>query len=213
LTELTALGVNPSNAHPSIVHDLGVSLLNQLGQQANPLGKPGVVLPQMDDATFGSDTGYSGIAPTSIVNNGDGTLTINVNTLADSGVDRSATGADGQRYVTVVCTLTGAEETLAIDYAAPNNTVTTATLLGQTSPSTTVANYSVRWADLQSLFLGVWRYLVLVVRNGMRIYTVFYPHDEVIEVIVHADIDYLVIDHEANSLVDDLITPRFNVFP
>lgn len=213
LTELSATGENPSNAHPSIVNDLGSQLLNAMGAQANPLGKPGVILPQIEDERYGSDEGYDGVAPTSVVDNGDGTLTINVNTLCDSGVDRSATGDDGQRYVTIGCSLTGVEETIAVDFSTPNNTVTTASLLGQTNASTTAADYYVRWADLQPLFIGLWRFLILIVQNGMRIYTVFYPHDEVIEVIVHADLDYMVADYEATSLVDDLITPRFDVFP
>lgn len=213
LTELTATGVSPSDAHPSVVNDLGRSLLNQLGAQANPLGKPGVVVPQIEDDRYGSEEGYAGIAPTSVVDNGDGTLTINVNSLADSGVDRSATGLDGQRYMIVGNSNTGVEEIVAVDYADPDNTVDTTSLLGQTVASTTASDYFIRWADLQSLFIGLWRFLVLVVQNGMRIYTVFYPHDETIEVIVHADIDYLVADYEATSLVDDLISPNFSVFP
>ena len=212
LTELTATGVSPSNAHPSIVNDLGSALLNAMGAQANPLGKMGVVLPQIETDGFGTE-GYSGIAPTSVVDNGDGTLTININTLAGSGVDRSSTGTDGQRYVTVVHVDTGVQETIAVDFATPNNTVTTASLLGQNTASTTAADYVVKWADMTSLFLGLYRYLIMVVQNGIRIYTVFYPHDEVIEVIVHADIDYMVADFDAVSLVDDIIAPRFNIIP
>jgi hypothetical protein len=55
------------------------------------------------------------------------------------------------------------------------------------------------------------RYLVCVVQNGMRIYTVFYPRDEVLEIIVHADIDFLVTDFDATSLVDSIVSPRFNI--
>ena len=213
LTELTATGASPSNAHPSITNDLGVGLLNALGSQANPLGKPGVIIPQMLDDSFGSEEGYAGMAPTSVVDNGDGTLTINVNTLADSGVDRSSTGTDGQRYVTIGCALSGVEEIVAVDYANPNNTVDTTSLLGQTTASTTATDYYVKWADLQSLFVGALEMLVMVVQNGMRIYTVFYPNDETIEIIVHMDLDFMVADYEATSLVDDLITPQFSVFP
>lgn len=213
LTELTATGDSPSNAHPSIINDLGSQLLNAMGAQANPMGKPGVVIPQLEDDRHSSNEGYDGMAPTSITNNGDGTLTININTLATSGVDRSATGADGQRYVTIGHATTGVEETLAVDYSAPNNTVTTASLLGQTVVSTTASDYYVKWADTQSVFLGVMRMMALVVQNGMRLYTVFYPHDEKFEVLVHIDLDYLVVDPEALTLVDDIITPRFNVLP
>jgi hypothetical protein len=213
LTELTATGVSPANSHPSIINDLGSQLLNAMGAQANPLGKPGVVIPQMEDDRYSTAEGYTGVAPTSIVNNGNGTLTVNANTLADSGVDRSSTGTDGQRYITIGRVSTGVEETLAVDYAAPNNTVTTASQLGQTVVSTTAADYYIKWADTQSVFLGLPRFLTLVIQNGMRIYTVFYPHDEKFEVIVHIDLDYMVVDYEALSLTDDIITPRFSIVP
>lgn len=213
LTELTATAASPSNAHPSIVNNLGSQLLNAMGAQANPLGKTGIVIPQIDDEMFGSDESYAGIAPGTVTNNGDSTLTFNINTLAESGVDRSELGEDGQRYVIIGSTLTGVEERIAVDYSDPNNTVTTTTLLGSENPSASASDYYVKWSDTQSLFLGLYRFLILVVQNGMRIYTVFYPNDETIEIIVHADLDYLVADPEATSLVDDLISPQFNVFP
>lgn len=213
LTELTAMGASPGgDAAPSIINDFGAALLNAMGNGANPLGKTGIPIPQIEASRYGTE-GYAGMAPTSIVDNGDGTLTINVNTLAGAGVDRSSTGADGQRYVTVGCVATGVEETIAIDYSAPNNSVDTASLLGQTVASTTASDYYVKWADLTSLFLGIFRYLMMVVQNGIRIYTVFYPRDEVLEIIVHADIDYLVVDNDATSLVDDIIAPRFSIVP
>lgn len=213
LVELTASArTTPSDAHPSMINDFGAQLLSAMGQSANPLGKPMIVTPQIETDHYGTE-GYAGLAPTSVVDNGNGTLTINVNTLAGSGVDRSSTGADGQRYVTVGCVSTGVEETLPCSYSAPNNTVLTTSLLGQTVASAVAADYYVKWADLTSLFLGLPRYLVCVVQNGIRIYTVFYPRDEVIEVIVHADVDYLVVDHDGCSLTDDIIAPRYNVIP
>lgn len=212
LTELTAMQASPSNSHPSIINDLGAQLLNAMGNGAKPLGKPLIVWPQLSSQRYGTE-GYAGMAPTSITNNGDGTLTININTLAGSGTDRSSTGNDGQRYVIVGRVSTGVEETIAVDYSAPNNTVTTTSTLGQTAVSTTAADYYVKWADLTSLFLGVFRYLTMVVQNGIRIYTVFYPRDEVLEIIVHADIDYMVVDYDAVSLTDDIISPRFDVLP
>ncbi len=212
LTELTAMRPSPSNAHPSIINDFGASLLNAMGGGAKPLGKEFVVWPQLSSRRYGTE-GYAGIAPTSVANNGDGTLTFNINTLATSGTDRSSTGEDGQRYVIVGRVASGVEETLSVSFSTPNNTVTTTSLLGQNSPSTTAADYYVKWADLTSLFLGVMRFLTMVIQNGIRIYTVFYPKDEVLEIIVHADIDYMVVDYDGISLTDDIIAPRFNVLP
>lgn len=212
LTELTATDENPGAGHPSIVNPLGQSLLNAMGAQANPLGKTGVVIPQMDDELYSSGEGYDGLAPTSVLNNGNGTLTFNINSLAESGVDRSETGLDGQRYVVIGSAVTGVEETLPVSYSAPDNTITTSSLLGSQNPSASASDYYVKWADTQSLAIALWRFFVLIVQNGMRVYTVFYPHDETIEVIVHADIDYLVTDYSAAALVDDLISPRFDIF-
>lgn len=211
LTELTSLEQSPANSHPSVINALGQSLLNSAtAGGALPLGKPYVVAPQIVTDGYGSE-GYSGTVPTSVVNNGDGTLTINVNTLCGSGVDRSSTGDDGQRYVVVGRTGIGVEETLAVAFATPNNTVTTTSLLGQTNPSTTAADYYVKYADLTSLLLGPLKYLFVIVQNGIRIYTVFYPRDEVLEIIVHADVDYMVVDYDAFSLVDSIICPRFSI--
>jgi hypothetical protein len=212
LTELTATDDNPGAGHPSIVNPLGQSLLNAMGAQANPMGKTGVIIPQMDDENYSSGEGYAGLAPTSVTNNGNGTLTFNINSLADSGIDRSETGIDGQRYVVIGSSLTGLEETVPVSFSDPNNTITTSTLLGSQNPSASASEYYVKWADTQSIALALWRFFVLVIQNGMRVYTVFYPQDETIEVIVHADIDYMVTDYSAAALVDDLVSPRFDIF-
>lgn len=214
LTELTALYGSPANSHPSIINPTGERILHTASQDARPMNKLGVIIPQMGDSNHSTREGYSGIAPTSITNNSNGTLTININTLAVSGTDRSSTGTDGQRYVTVGRTSTGVEETLAVSYSAPNNTVTTTSLLGQGgSVSTTAGDYYVKWADTQSLFYGLMGMLNVVMRNGVRLYSVFYPRDEVIEVIVHMDLDFIITDYDAMTLTDDIITPRFDILP
>lgn len=210
LSELTAMEPSPANTHPSVVNNLGASLLNGLAGGANPLGKPFINAPQILTEGYGTE-GYGGVAPTSATNNGNGTMTFNVNTLCDAGVDRSSTGTDGQRYVTIGCSATGVEETLAVAYAAPNNTVTSTSLLGQSNPSATAGDYYVKYADLTSLLLGPLKYLFIIVQNGIRVYTVFYPRDEVLEIIVHADVDYMVVDYDAFSLVGSIICPRFSI--
>jgi len=213
LTEITALHTPDANSahHPSKVNPFGSAVLHG-GEDVRILRKPAVVAPQIGSNRFSSE-GYAGVAPTSITDNSDGTLTININTLAGSGVDRSQTGSDGQRYVTVGNSQTGVEETIAVSYSAPNNTVLTSSLLGQSVASTTAADYYVKWSDTTSLLLGPLRMMMMVVQNGIRIYTVFYPRDEVLEIIVHADIDYVVVDDDAFSLVDDIISPRFDIVP
>ena len=213
MTEIAGLESASANSthHPSKINQFGANVLHQ-GQDVNILRKPTVVASQIASDRY-SEEGYDGMAPTSIVDNGDGTLTININTLGDSGTDRSSTGADGQRYVIVGSNSTGLEEKIAVSYSAPNNTVTTSSLLGQSSASTTASDYYVKWADMTSLLLGPLRMLMMVVQNGIRIYTVFYPRDEVLEIIVHADIDYVVVDDDAFSLVDDIIAPRFDIIP
>lgn len=80
--------------------------------------------------------------PSSVTDNGSN-LTINVNSVLESGVDHS-----GRSVVVYLKTPQGtsegaALETVVVSYAAPNNTITTTGLLGQSTPSTTPADYEI----------------------------------------------------------------------
>ena len=196
---------------PAIVNEFGANVGNVAGNSAMPLGKPGIIIPQIGSQRWGAE-GYAGVAPTSITDNGDGTLTINLNTLAAS-VNRGASGPGGQRYVTVTCKLTGLSETLPVSYSSPNNTVTTVTRLGQVTGgvSTTAAQYSVRWADLTTVAAALWNHFFIVIRDGVRMYTVFHAATEELEVFVHTDVGYAIMDADAMHLADNIIAPRNSI--
>lgn len=89
-------------------------------------------------------------APTSVTDNGNGTITFNVNSLFGSGENHAGRqvkvwltpkqdgGLGPQSSNPVV-----AFETCTVAYSAPNNTITTAAKFGQGAVSTTAANYKV----------------------------------------------------------------------
>jgi len=84
-------------------------------------------------------------APSSVVDHGNGTITFNVNSVTESGVDNAgrlvlvyknepAEGATSESL---------AMEELLVAYSGGNNLVTTSGALGQSSPSTTASDYTV----------------------------------------------------------------------
>lgn len=88
--------------------------------------------------------------PTSVTDNGNGTLTINVNSLCESGKDYSGRtvrvwlksrtdGGIGPKSPTEAIAI----QNITIAYSAPNNTITVPNLMGQTAASTTAADYKV----------------------------------------------------------------------
>ncbi len=88
--------------------------------------------------------------PTSVVDNGDDTLTINVNSLCESGKDYSgrdvrvwlksrADGGIGPLSATEAIAI----QTITIAYGAPHNTITVPNLMGQATASVTAADYKV----------------------------------------------------------------------
>ena len=92
---------------------------------------------------FTDTIGVTG-TPDSIVDNGDGTLTANVNTICDN-LDCS-----GRTVLIYQSTLesgalntTIAKEELTVVWSSPNNTITTIAALGQASISTTASDYTV----------------------------------------------------------------------
>lgn len=88
--------------------------------------------------------------PDSVVDNGNGTLTITVNGLCESGKDYSGrtvrvwltSRADGG-IGPLSPTASVAFQDINITYSAPNNTILVPNLLGQTAASTTASNYKV----------------------------------------------------------------------
>ncbi len=82
------------------------------------------------------DKSLSKFNPTSVTDNGDGTITVRCNPLLGS-VDRR--GA----IITVECLLTGSKETLLSYWNSPDNEVLTDGTLGQTSISTDPEDYEI----------------------------------------------------------------------
>lgn len=86
--------------------------------------------------------------PTSVTDNGNGTLTINVNSLFESGKDNSGRSVRvwlKSRTDGGIGPLSASEavaiQTIAVAFSAPNNTIAVPNLMGQTAASTTAADY------------------------------------------------------------------------
>ena len=82
--------------------------------------------------------------PTSVVNNGS-TLTFNVNSVTEAGVDNTGRQVLVFKKTPALGALTEsvAIQVLTVGFSGGNNTVTTADLMGQTAPSTTASDYTV----------------------------------------------------------------------
>lgn len=88
---------------------------------------------------------YIGVvaAPTSVTDNRNGTITLNINSATESGVDHS-----GREVLVWMVRPESSAQATAIEtatsvYSAPNNTITTVGALGQTSVSTDPSKYRV----------------------------------------------------------------------
>lgn len=92
------------------------------------------------------DGGFRTAPPSSVVDNGDGTVTLAVTPLIGSA-------QCGGLSVRVKCVATGSEEVRTVVYTGGVNTITTATQLGQTAVSTAVGDYelSTDWIPLTAI--------------------------------------------------------------
>jgi hypothetical protein len=110
-----------------------------------PPESPAGVTPIICD-TILTDLGATA-APDAAADDGDGTITLNINTLV------GATTAAG-RQVEVTCIATGVSETCTVTWSSPNNQIATTGSLGQTTISTTAGDYEVKIADETEVYLG-----------------------------------------------------------
>lgn len=103
---------------------------------------PRTALPQY--VAFKEEIGRAA-APSSVTDNGDGTLTFNVNSVTQAGVSNAGRNVVVYKLTPGEAALTEqiAIEELEVQYSGGNNTITTAGALGQATPSTTASDYRV----------------------------------------------------------------------
>lgn len=130
----------------AVVYDVGLEpALVETGVEVNP---------RTSEVEYSNFTEMVGRVtnPTSVTDNGNGTLTLNVNSLFESGKDNSGRSVrvwlksrtSGGIGPLSPVENTAIQQNLAVVYSAPNNTVTIPNLMGQTgTPSTTAAHYMV----------------------------------------------------------------------
>lgn len=151
-----------------------------------PLGKPQLVLPQL-----ASNYGPAAIAPTSVVDDADGTATVTLTTMVTAGQFATAAAADG-RQVKVTYKPTGKSETLA----ATNNSGTlelyTVGTLGQETISTTASEYTVQIVDETELYYMNPKGIYVIMSEEIRSFSEFNKDYDRIEVTTYYHIDVLV---------------------
>lgn len=104
-------------------------------------------------------------APNSVTDNGNGTITFNVNSVAEASHSHAGRLVAVYLNVPEATNAADAIEVVAVAYGAPNNTITTTGTLGQSVVSTTASDYTVVMlgpvvrktdisADLEQCFVG-----------------------------------------------------------
>ena len=155
-------------------------------KQFAPLGLPPFIVPQIS-----SYDGPTAIAPTSVVDDTDGTATIVLTTLVTAGYVATAALGAGRIYK-VKCIPTGLEELLTGVNASTVLTVYSAGAFGQQTISATASDYSVTLADESDVALMNPKAVTNVHCDEMRTYTKHNVDNDWFETIVYHSMDTLV---------------------
>lgn len=154
-------------------------------QEFSPLGIPPLIVPQIL-----SNQGPVALNPTSIADDGDGTMTLVLTTLVTAGyVASAATGAGRKFIVTHLPTgkyeiLTGVLDTTLKIY--------TTTSLGQTTISTTTTDYKVTLADETEALLINPKAITVVYCEEIRVMTEYSKDNDWFETTAYYYLDVLV---------------------
>ena len=150
--------------------------------KVKPLGKPQLIIPQLS-----ANQGVTPVAPTSVVDDGDGTMTIRVNTiLAD------ATDSTGRR-VKVIFKQTGKEEVCTVSRNGSNqNIIGTVGSLGQDTISTTASDYTVSQNDETNIVYGNPKGIYEIICNQVRSYREYNKDADRFEITMYFRMDVLL---------------------
>lgn len=149
------------SAYHRELEKLGTALGDQAkvtGQSWSPYGIAKSVVPQLRD-----NLGPVATPGAAVVDDSDGTMTV----IVDTFFTTPGTAHAG-RKVKVTYLPNGLSETLTVTWDATNNIISTATALGQTTISTTAADYSIQLVDETSILLANPQYMNLVLLDAWR---------------------------------------------
>lgn len=183
---------------------LGERALTQRNR-ITPTGIPQLITPQIPtDAGF-AITDSATADPDTVVDDGDGTITLTV----DTALGGAAAGNAGRR-VRVTYEGTGESEVCTVTWEGGANKVHTTGSLGQGTISTTASAYTLDLADLTSFILTNPKNLVVVMCDQVRAYRKFEQEHERWRVDVYYEADFPVFNEDAAVIVDGVIVPTFS---
>lgn len=162
-----------------------------------------LIVPQMPTAQ-----GFSVLAGSTAdadVVSGSTSVTARVNTLFGG-----YSAAHAGRLVKITYDATGQSEICTVVDTGSNLTITTTGMLGQSSVSTTVTDYTLDLADITSAMLTNPGNLFIVMNSGIRAYSKFEQEFERWRIDVFYDATCGIFNEDAVVLVDGIIEPTFD---
>lgn len=184
---------------------------SQLGDRAliernriTPTGIPQLITPQIPTSAGFSITDSATADPGTVTDDGDGTITFNV----DTALGGYAAGNAGRR-MTVTYEGTGESETLVVTAEGGANKLHSTGDLGQATISTTASEYTLDLADMTSLILTNPKNLVVVMCDQVRAYRKFEQEFERWRVDVYYEADFPLFNEDAAVILDGIIVPQF----
>lgn len=166
------------------------------------LGIPQTIVPQMStEQGFSTLRGDAGV-PDTVVDDGDGTATITVNSVLGGYA-----AAKAGRYVRVTFTETGLSERLVVEDIGGALKVRSRGSFGQSSISTTASGYSVDVADCASVFLTNPANFCLVMCDDVRATKQYEPEFERWRIDLFFEADFLIFNEDA-LVIQDGVVPR-----
>lgn len=179
---------------------LGDSALTTSGD-FTPHGIRKIITPQIPSTLGASGT------PDGAADDGDGTITIKVNTLSGGQAEANA----GRKF-RVWCEATGAYETLVSTWDTSDVIISTVGALGQQTISTTAADYTVKLFDETQVFLCNPLGLILVICEGWRSTREYNKDYDRVEITTYIETDFLIPLKEAIVKYKELVIPPMSTF-
>ena len=169
-----------------------------------PYGIPQLIIPQMPTTQGFSTVNGSAVDADAVADNG-GAVRATVNALF-GGYDAKWAG----RQVRITLKATGAAEVGTVIDSGGALVVQLQGNLGQTTISTTPADYALELADLTTAFLTNPANLFLVMCDRMRAYRKFEQESERWRIDVFYEADVGLFNEHAISMQDGITAPRFS---
>jgi len=168
-----------------------------------PRGIAQIVVPQMPE-----NLGFATLSGTAV----DADAIADVAGAVQAQVDTllgGAAAANAGRVVSVTFDATGQSETAVVTWDGANNFALLTGSLGQTTISTTAADYTLDVADCTPVLCTNPRNLFIVMCDGIRAYRKFIQENEKIRIDIYYEATCGIFNENAIAMQDGVIVPSF----